>query len=67
MEQYSYVFVVTGKVEASNEEHARAQVLTGVGVSGRLAQAPGFTLGLELTPPMVSNEQGSPQPVRLGH
>ena len=73
MEQYSYVFVVTGKVEAPSEEHARAQVLMGVSVSGRLVQAPGFTLGLELVEaaplkePVAPNGQRPPQPVRLEH
>ncbi len=68
MQQYSYVFVVTGKVEAPSEEHARAQVLMGVSVSGRLVQAPGFSLALELTPSApMTNGQGPPQPVRLEH
>ncbi len=65
--EYRYVFVVTGQVEAPNEEHARTQVLMGVSVSGRLVQAPGFTLGLELTPPLASNGQAPRQPVRLEH
>jgi hypothetical protein len=65
MEQYSYVFVVTGQVEAPNEEHARTQVLMGVSTSARLVQAPGFTLALEVTaaPPKESVARNGRPPV----
>ncbi len=66
MEQYSYVFVITGQVEAPNEGHARTQVLMGVSTSARLVQAPGFTLALEVTeaaPPKQSVARNGRPPV----
>ena len=66
MEQYSYVFVVTGKLEAPSEEHARQQILMGLSLSGRLLQSK-FDLALELKLPQPQPEVGpngqQPRPI----
>ncbi len=58
---YQYVVVVTGQVEAPNEEHAQLQALMGVSVGGRLLLTP-HQVAVKVAP--VAD---GPRPVPLEH
>jgi hypothetical protein len=61
---YNYVVVITGQIEAPNEEHARVQALMGVSLTGRLLASP-HEVGVKVG--AVEEKSDGQKPTPIGH